>query len=153
MAERQIGQLSFVDGFVVEAGRANSMLLRVSELVDWKPVETLLSSLRSGRMGAPAITLADGRTIDPEDVLGPPTMGKKLVVVGDAESVDGLSDRGDGLPDGSTRRPTSSREAATAAPKTKPGLGTACRAFRVWSAAARLGARWPNRRSLPGRRL
>jgi ribonuclease Z len=39
------------------------------------------------------VTLADGRTIDPEDVLGPPTMGKKLVVVGDAESVDGLSDR------------------------------------------------------------
>jgi ribonuclease Z len=39
------------------------------------------------------ITLADGRTIDPEDVLGPPTMGKKLVVVGDTESVDGLSDQ------------------------------------------------------------
>jgi ribonuclease Z len=40
--------------------------------------------------GTPA-TLEDGRTIDPEDVLGPPPKAKKLVVVGDTETPDGLS--------------------------------------------------------------
>jgi ribonuclease Z len=38
------------------------------------------------------VTLEDGRTIDPEDVLGPPARGKKLVVVGDAETTEGLCD-------------------------------------------------------------
>lgn len=38
------------------------------------------------------ITLEDGRTIDPEDVLGPPSKSKKLVVVGDTETTDGLSE-------------------------------------------------------------
>jgi ribonuclease Z len=36
------------------------------------------------------VVLADGRTIEPEDVLGPPEGSKKLVVVGDAETTDGL---------------------------------------------------------------
>jgi ribonuclease Z len=36
------------------------------------------------------VTLADGRVILPEDVLGPPTKAKKLVVVGDTETTDGL---------------------------------------------------------------
>jgi ribonuclease Z len=40
--------------------------------------------------GTPA-TLEDGRTIDPEDVLGPPAKAKKLVVGGDTETTDGLS--------------------------------------------------------------
>ena len=40
--------------------------------------------------GTPA-TLEDGWTIDPEDVLGPPAKAKKLVVVGDTETTDGLS--------------------------------------------------------------
>jgi IS5 family transposase len=53
MAERQIGQLSFTDGLVNEAARANAPLQRVSELVDWSAVEALLSGLRSGSMGAP----------------------------------------------------------------------------------------------------
>jgi ribonuclease Z len=37
------------------------------------------------------VTLLDGRTIDPDDVLGPPARAKKLVVVGDTETTDGLS--------------------------------------------------------------
>jgi ribonuclease Z len=38
------------------------------------------------------VALADGRTIDPEDVLGPPAGRKKLVIVGDAETADGLAE-------------------------------------------------------------
>jgi ribonuclease Z len=37
-----------------------------------------------------AIALADGRTILPEDVLGTPEKPKKLVIVGDTETTDGL---------------------------------------------------------------
>jgi ribonuclease Z len=37
------------------------------------------------------LTLQDGRTIDPEDVLGPPAQGTKLVVGGDTETTGGLS--------------------------------------------------------------
>ncbi|XUM22602.1 ribonuclease Z [Bradyrhizobium oligotrophicum S58] len=36
------------------------------------------------------VTLEDGRTIDPEDVLGPSQGPKKLVIVGDAETTEGL---------------------------------------------------------------
>jgi ribonuclease Z len=39
------------------------------------------------------IKLDDGRTIDPEDVLGVPEGGKKLVVVGDTETTDGLAEQ------------------------------------------------------------
>ena len=35
------------------------------------------------------VVLADGRTIDAEDVLGPAEGRKKLVVVGDTETTDG----------------------------------------------------------------
>jgi ribonuclease Z len=41
--------------------------------------------------GKPA-TLADGRTIDPEGVLGPPERRRKLVIVGDAETTEGLAE-------------------------------------------------------------
>ena len=54
MSERQIGQLSFTDGLVNDAARANAPLQRVSELVDWNAIEALLSGLRRGSMGAPA---------------------------------------------------------------------------------------------------
>jgi ribonuclease Z len=37
------------------------------------------------------VKLEDGRTIDPEDVLGPPAKRKKLVV-GDTETTERLSD-------------------------------------------------------------
>jgi ribonuclease Z len=39
------------------------------------------------------VTLTDGRLIDPEDVLGPPERGKKLVIVGDVETTEGLAGR------------------------------------------------------------
>ena len=38
------------------------------------------------------VTLGDGRTIDPEDVLGPPAKRKRLVIVGDTETTEGLSE-------------------------------------------------------------
>ncbi len=38
------------------------------------------------------VMLPDGRSIDPDDVLGPMEDGRKLVVVGDAETVEGLAD-------------------------------------------------------------
>ena len=38
------------------------------------------------------VTLADGRTIEADDVLGPPDGRKKLVVVGDTETTDGLAE-------------------------------------------------------------
>ena len=39
-----------------------------------------------------AVVLADGRTIDPEDVLGGPEGRKKLVIVGDTETAEGLAE-------------------------------------------------------------
>ncbi|TIV21664.1 MAG: ribonuclease Z, partial [Mesorhizobium sp.] len=39
-----------------------------------------------------SIILADGRTVASEDVLGPPERGKKLVIIGDTESTDGLAE-------------------------------------------------------------
>lgn len=49
--------------------------------------------LRGELAQAKQVTLADGRTVDPEDVLGPPGRRKKLVVVGDAETTEGLGER------------------------------------------------------------
>jgi ribonuclease Z len=46
--------------------------------------------LRGDAEGRPVV-LADGRNIDPEDVLGPPEGRKKLLVVGDTETTDGLT--------------------------------------------------------------
>ena len=37
------------------------------------------------------VTVEGGRTIDPEEVLGPPSGGRKLVVIGDTETTAGLS--------------------------------------------------------------
>src|ERR1700704_6036335 len=54
MAERRIGQLSFADNLVADAGWGNATLKRIRELVDWKDIESLLGGLRSGPMGAPA---------------------------------------------------------------------------------------------------
>lgn len=39
------------------------------------------------------MTLADGRMIDPQEVLGPPEGRKRLVIVGDAETTNGLAER------------------------------------------------------------
>jgi ribonuclease Z len=51
------------------------------------PDGPLRKELAEGRL----VTLADGRSIDPEDVLGPPEGRKKLVVIGDTETTDGLA--------------------------------------------------------------
>jgi ribonuclease Z len=48
--------------------------------------------VRKELAGGKRVTLADGRAIDPEDVLGPPEGRKKLVIVGDAETTEGLSE-------------------------------------------------------------
>lgn len=54
MSERKIGQLDFVDAAVAAAAGGNEVLERVSALVDWQPIETLLNEVRAGRMGPPA---------------------------------------------------------------------------------------------------
>lgn len=51
------------------------------------PDGPLRGELAAGR----PITIDGGRTIDPEDVLGSPSGGKKLVVIGDTEATEGLS--------------------------------------------------------------
>lgn len=67
------------------------------------PARRHLSSDRLAALGVPdgpvrgelaagrPVVIADGRIIHPEDVLGPPSGGRKLVVIGDAETTDGLS--------------------------------------------------------------
>ncbi|MCP3368856.1 ribonuclease Z [Bradyrhizobium cajani] len=52
------------------------------------PDGPLRGELAEGR----PVVIADGRTVDPEDVLGPPSGGRKLVVIGDTETTEGLSD-------------------------------------------------------------
>ncbi|MGY4507668.1 ribonuclease Z [Bradyrhizobium sp. USDA 3650] len=44
-----------------------------------------------GELAAGRPVVIAGRTIDPEDALGPPSGGRKLVVIGDTETTDGLS--------------------------------------------------------------
>src|SRR5260370_4624750 len=53
------------------------------------PAGPVRKDLAEGR----SVVLADGRTIDSEEVLGPPEGSKKLVVVGDTETIDGLAER------------------------------------------------------------
>jgi IS5 family transposase len=53
MAERQIGQMSFADGLVVEAAGGNAVLEKVAKFVDWVAIAAMLSEVRGGTMGAP----------------------------------------------------------------------------------------------------
>jgi ribonuclease Z len=46
--------------------------------------------IRKGLADGKRVTLDGGETVDPEDVLGAPSGGKKLVVVGDVETTAGL---------------------------------------------------------------
>lgn len=48
--------------------------------------------IRKGLAEGRAVVLDDGPTINPEDVLGPPEGRKKLVVVGDTETAEGLAE-------------------------------------------------------------
>ena len=54
MAERKIGQLSFADGMVAQAAGGNAVLEKVSQFIDWGPIEKLLAGVHGGTMGAPA---------------------------------------------------------------------------------------------------
>ena len=47
--------------------------------------------LRGALAGGQPVVLEDGSTVDPEDVLGPPSGGKTLVVIGDAESTEDIA--------------------------------------------------------------
>ncbi|WBL82597.1 ribonuclease Z [Bradyrhizobium xenonodulans] len=72
-------------GFVFESpARRHLRTERLAEL--GVPDGPMRGELAAGR----PVVIAD-RTIDPEDVLGPPGGGKKLVVIGDTETTDGLS--------------------------------------------------------------
>jgi ribonuclease Z len=51
------------------------------------PDGPLRGELAAGR----AVVIEGDRRVDPEDVLGPPSGGKKLVVIGDTETTEGLS--------------------------------------------------------------
>lgn len=51
------------------------------------PDGPMRGELAAGR----SVTIEGGQTIDPEDVLGAPSGGKKLVVIGDTETTEGLS--------------------------------------------------------------
>lgn len=63
--------------------------LKPDRLVDLRvPNGPVRQELAAGR----PVTLDDGRRIDPADVLGPPESRQKLVIVGDAESIEGLSE-------------------------------------------------------------
>ena len=53
MSERKIGQLSFADGMVAQAGGGNAVLEKVSQFVDWEAIARLLAGVRGGTMGAP----------------------------------------------------------------------------------------------------
>jgi ribonuclease Z len=72
-------------GFVFQSPARRHLLSDRLAALD-VPDGPLRGELAAGR----SVTVA-GRVIDPEDVLGPPSGGRKLVVIGDAETTDGLS--------------------------------------------------------------
>jgi ribonuclease Z len=77
------------DSFAFTFGaRARRHLLPERLAVLGVPDGPVRGELAEGR----PVALQDGRTIDPQDVLGPPAQGTKLVVVGDTETTDGLSE-------------------------------------------------------------
>jgi ribonuclease Z len=53
------------------------------------PDDPLRGELAQGKQ----VRLANGKLIEPEDVLGPPERSKKLVIVGDAETTEGLAEQ------------------------------------------------------------
>lgn len=76
------------DSFAFSFQSARRHLL-VDQLVALRvPDGPVRRELAEGRQ----VTLDDGRTIDPEQVLGPAEGRKKLVIVGDTETTEGLAD-------------------------------------------------------------
>ncbi|MCP3399179.1 ribonuclease Z [Bradyrhizobium sp. CCGB20] len=72
-------------GFVFQSPARRHLLSDRLEVLG-VPDGPMRGELAAGR----AVVIGD-RTIDPEDVLGPPSGGRKLVVIGDTETTDGLS--------------------------------------------------------------
>ncbi|GMO19778.1 ribonuclease Z [Bradyrhizobium sp. TM233] len=72
-------------GFVFQSPPRRHLLSERLSALD-VPDGPMRGELAAGR----AVVIAD-RTIDPEDVLGPPSGGKRLIVIGDTETTDGLS--------------------------------------------------------------
>lgn len=74
-------------GFAFESASRRHLLPERMEALG-VPDGPMRKELAEGRQ----FTLDDGTIIDPEQVLGPATRGRKLVVIGDTESTDGLAD-------------------------------------------------------------
>lgn len=73
-------------GFVFQSpARRHLMSDRLADL--GVPDGPMRGELAEGR----PVVIDGGRAIDPEDVLGPPSGSKKIVVIGDTESTEGLS--------------------------------------------------------------
>jgi IS5 family transposase len=54
MSHRRVGELSLADALVAQRASGNATLERISELIDWAPVEGLLAGLHASERGAPA---------------------------------------------------------------------------------------------------
>src|ERR1700682_24657 len=88
-----------VDGFLVRHRDTESFAFSFESQVRRHLLPDRLSALgvpdgpvRKDLAEGKRVVRADGRTIDSEDVRGPPGEGKKLVVVGDTETTDGLAE-------------------------------------------------------------
>jgi ribonuclease Z len=78
-------------GFVYEEASHRPFLADEAEAMN-VPSGPMRAELVAGK----SVTLPDGREIDPEDVLGPPRKGARLVHIGDCGSVKGLEKYVDG---------------------------------------------------------
>ena len=75
-------------GFIFEERQKRPFLVEKAEALGVPP-----GPIRRELVQGNAVTLADGRVIQPEDVLGPAAAGAKLAVIGDAGRTDNLVDQ------------------------------------------------------------